>query len=69
MSVFAGCMDVRNMLMVTEIECPHCGEKDGMEIFTKDGLSVGESSCRQCGYGIPEGIHLDTYLKNMGVLL
>lgn len=51
MSVFAGCMDVRNMTTISEIDCPGCGVKDGIEVFTKDGLSVGESFCG-CGFCI-----------------
>lgn len=69
MSVFAGCIDARNMTAITEIDCPRCGEKDGIEIFTRDSLSVGESCCCRCEYSIPEGIHLEKYLKHMGVAL
>lgn len=66
MSVFAGCIDARNMTIITEIDCPGCGEKDGVEIFTRDSLSVGESCCFRCGYSVPEGIHLEKYLESIG---
>ena len=52
---FADCQDVRGQKQIMEIECPNCHEPDGIEIFLKDGLTVGESKCAVCGYVLPEG--------------
>ena len=52
---FADCHDVRNQNQIMEIECPNCHEPDGIEIFLKDGITVGESECEACGYILPEG--------------
>lgn len=59
MSVFADCQDVRNMKTITEIDCPWCGARDGIEVFLKDGATVGDSVCDSCGHEIPEGTHLE----------
>lgn len=61
MTAFAACWDARNMTSIREIDCPECGEKDGIEVFERDGLTVGESRCRKCGYEIPEEVHLEEY--------
>ena len=63
MSVFADCQDVRNMKTIMEIECPKCHEEDGIEVFLKDGATVGESVCSTCGYVVPEGTPLETILE------
>ena len=63
MSVFAGCMDARNMIRIKEIDCPSCEKANGIEIYEKDGLTVGESSCIQCGYFIPDGVHLMKFIE------
>lgn len=63
MSVFADCQDVRNMKTIMEINCPGCQEEDGLEVFIKDGLTVGESVCSSCGYVIPEGVNLEQFLE------
>lgn len=68
MSVFADCQDARNMKTIREVECPSCHETDGIEIFEKDGLTVGESVCDFCGYIIPEGVNFEIYVEEvMGV--
>ncbi len=64
MSVFADCQDARNMQTIKEIECPRCHEPDGIEVFLKDGHTVGESICCKCKYVIPEGVHLEEYLES-----
>ena len=63
MSVFADCQDERNKKEIMEICCPECQEEDGLEVFLKDGVTVGESICNSCGYAIPEGVHLEQFLK------
>lgn len=58
MSIFADCQDVRNMKSIIEIECPGCHRPGGIEVFAKDGYSVGDSVCDFCGYVLPEGVHV-----------
>ena len=41
--------------MIKEMACPECGAGDGIEVFERDGLTVGDSVCCQCGFTIPEG--------------
>lgn len=65
MSVFAGCMDARNMVSVYEVTCPRCREESAIEVFERDGQTVGESPCDVCGFSIPEGIKLREYLEKM----
>ena len=65
MAVFADCQDVRKMAVIKEIACPECGAGDGIEVFERDGLTVGDSVCCQCGFTIPEGVGLEDYLKNL----
>lgn len=67
MSVFADCQDVRNRKAIEEVECPKCHEPGGIEVFLKDGYTVGESSCDKCGYHIPEGVHLEEFLEEENV--
>lgn len=50
--------------MIKEMACPECGAGDGIEVFERDGLTVGDSVCCQFGFTIPEGIGLEDYLKN-----
>lgn len=52
---FADCQDVRNQRQIMEIDCPNCHELGGIEVFLKDGATVGESKCEACGYTLPEG--------------
>lgn len=63
MSVFADCQDERNKKTILEIDCPGCHEEDGLEVFLKDGVTVGESICNTCGYVIPEGVSLEQFLE------
>ena len=63
MSVFADCQDERNKKTIQEIDCPECMEEDGLEVFLKDGVTVGESTCTACGYVIPEGVNLGQFLE------
>lgn len=60
---FADCQDIRKMIVIKEINCPACGAKSSVEIFERDGLTVGDSSCEACGYTIPEGVRLENYLN------
>ncbi|HIZ66355.1 MAG TPA: hypothetical protein H9809_10730 [Candidatus Blautia pullicola] len=66
MSMFADCQDVRNMKTIVEIDCLKCHEKDGIEVFLKDGLTVGDSICDFCGYVIPEGSRLEDSAESPG---
>ncbi|MCI8417083.1 MAG: YheV family putative metal-binding protein [Lachnospiraceae bacterium] len=63
MSVFADCQDERNKKTIMEIDCPKCQEEDALEVFIKDGVTIGESICTSCGYVIPEGVHLEQFLE------
>lgn len=63
MSIFADCQDERNKKTIMEIDCPGCQEEDALEVFIKDGVTVGESICTSCGYVIPEGVHLEQFLE------
>ena len=51
-SFFSGCQDARNMISIVEIKCPKCGAD--IEVFVRDGKTVGDSVCDQCGYTIKE---------------
>lgn len=62
---FADCQDIRKMAVIEEMDCPRCGAKDGIEVFERDSLTVGESICDQCGYIIPEGVPLQLYLEQL----
>lgn len=63
MSVFADCQDERNKKTIMEIDCPKCQEEETLEVFIKDGVTVGESICTSCRYVIPEGVHLEQFLE------
>lgn len=63
MSEFANCQDIRNMKKILEIDCPKCFEEGGIEVFLKDGETVGDSMCSACGYVIPEGTDLEELLE------
>ncbi len=52
MSIFVGCQDARNMTSIEEMKCPKCGED--IEVFVRDGKTVGDSVCDNCGYIIEE---------------
>ena len=36
--------------MIKEMACPECGAGDGIEVFERDGLTVGDSVCSRCGF-------------------
>ena len=65
MIMFADCQDVRKMAVIKEIDCPECGAKDGIEVFERDGQTIGDSVCDQCGFTIPEGVALELYLDEL----
>lgn len=63
MCEFANCQDERNKKRILEIDCPKCYEEGGIEVFLKDGDTIGDSVCSACGYVIPEGTNLEEFLK------
>lgn len=63
MGMFADCQDARNMKTIREVECPKCHVQDGIELFEKDGLTVGDSICDFCGYILPEGVNYEKYVE------
>lgn len=65
MSVFAGCIDARGMVSVYEATCPRCKEEGAIEVFERDGQTVGESRCDACGFSIPEGIKYREFLEQL----
>ena len=58
MSIFADCQDARRMKTILEIDCPKCNAKEGIEVILQEGVVIGHSVCEDCGYVLPEGIHL-----------
>lgn len=62
---FADCQDIRKMPIIQEIDCPRCNAADGIEVISRDNLTVGESICDRCGFIIPEGVELELYLKHL----
>ena len=52
MGFFSGCMDARNMTSIEEVKCPKCSAD--IEVFVRDGKTVGDSVCDNCGYTIKE---------------
>ena len=50
---------------IKEIDCPKCGAKDGIEVFERDGQTIGDSVCDQCGFTIPEGVVPELYLEEI----
>lgn len=54
MSILAGCHEARNNFVLTEIACPECG--DYIELFVRDGKSIGTEKCASCNYVIDEGL-------------
>lgn len=52
MGFFSGCMDARSMTSIKEVKCPKCSAD--IEVFVRDGKTVGESVCDNCGYMIKE---------------
>ena len=61
MIAFADCQDIRKMTVIKEIDCP----KDGIEVFERDGQTIGDSVCDQCGFTIPEGVVPELYLDEL----
>ena len=53
------------MTVIKDIDCPRCGAKDGIEVFERDGQTIGDSVCEQCGFTIPEGVAPELYLKEI----
>ena len=53
------------MTVIKEIDCPKCGAKDGIEVFERDGQTIGDSVCDQCGFTIPEGVVPELYLEEI----
>ena len=49
--ILSGCQEARGMTTIEEIDCPRCGGV--IEVFERDGLTVGDSVCEQCGCVIP----------------
>ena len=45
------------------LDCPKCGGV--IEVFIRDGQTVGESICDQCGFAIPGDVHLSLYLEEV----
>ena len=50
MELLSGCMDARNMISIKEVKCPKCSTD--IEVFVRDGKTVGDSVCdkRKPGY-------------------
>ena len=65
MIVFADCQDIRKMTVIKEIDCPKCGAIDGIVVFERDNQTIGDSACDQCGFTIPEGVVLESYLDDL----
>ena len=65
MIAFADCQDIRKMTVIKDIDCPRCGAKDGIEVVERDGQTIGDSVCEQCGFTIPEGVAPELYLKEI----
>ena len=40
-------------------------KKHMIEVFIRDGQTVGESICDQCGFAIPGDVHLSLYLEEV----
>ena len=51
------------MTTIEEVDCPKCSGV--IEVFERDGLTVGDSVCEQCGFAIPGDVHLSLYLEEV----
>ncbi len=65
-SILGGCHDARDMKEIEEMMCPKCHKENGIEMFLKDGYTLGESICDHCGYTIPEGTPIAVVMKKAG---
>lgn len=61
MSVFISCQDVRNNFVLEEIPCPECDEY--IELFVRDGKTIGTEKCASCHYVIREGLSLTEIIQ------
>ena len=52
MELLSGCMDARNMISIKEVKCPKCSAD--IEVFVRDGKTVGDCVCDNCEYTIKE---------------
>ena len=52
MGFFSGCTEARNMISIKEVKCPKCSAD--IEVFVRDGKTVGDIVCDNCGYTIKE---------------
>lgn len=53
MSVMEGCHGAKNRVEIVEMDCPRCGGV--IELFVKEGLTVGDAKCETCGYEVSAG--------------
>ena len=61
MSILAGCHEARNNFVLKEIVCPECGEY--IELFVRDGKTIGIEKCANCDYVIGEGLSLSEFVR------
>ena len=61
MSILAGCHEARNNFVLKEIACPECG--DLIELFVRDGKTIGIEKCASCDYVIGEGLSLSEIVR------
>lgn len=52
MGFFSGCTEARNMISIKEVKCPKCSAD--IEVFVRDGKTVGDIVCDNCEYTIKE---------------
>ena len=52
MGFFSGCTEARNMISIKEVKCPKCSAD--IKVFVRDGKTVGDIVCDNCGYTIKE---------------
>jgi len=61
MSILAGCHEARNNFVLKEIACPECDEY--IELFVRDGKTIGIEKCASCHYVIGEGLSLSEIVR------
>ena len=54
------------MISIVEIKCPKCGAD--IEVFVRDGKTVGDSVCDQCGYTIKENQNIEEDKRESSVI-